>query len=112
MAQNAPKLHLLAYDIADPTRLQRVHRAVRQVGLPLQYSVFLVPAPTQELDALLSELHGLIVDAEDDIRVYPLPSRLEAERLGRQSLPEGLTLVRGDGLSDGLLALVGEPEDG
>lgn len=112
MPQNTPKLHLLAYDIADPVRLQRVHRAVRQIGLPLQYSVFLVPARAAELDALLRELHALIVDAEDDIRVYPLPARLEAERFGRQRLPDGLTLVRGNSLSEGLLTLVGEPEEG
>lgn len=112
MAQNAPKLHLLAYDIADPVRLQRVHRAVRQVGLPLQYSVFLLSARPGELDALLRELQALIEDAEDDIRVYPLPSRLESERYGRQRLPDGIDLVRGDNLSDGLIALVGEPEAG
>jgi CRISPR-associated protein Cas2 len=112
MAQNAPRLHLLAYDISDPARLRRVHRTVREVGLPSQYSVFLVEARPRELDSLLQELHGLIVDSEDDIRAYPLPVRLEAERFGRQRLPEGLTLVRGDGLSDGLLALVGEQEDG
>lgn len=111
MAVNTPKLHLLAYDIADPARLQRVHRAVRQVGLALQYSVFLVAARAGELDSLLRELRGLILDAEDDIRVYPLPVRLEVQRYGRQCLPEGLDLVRGDSLRDGLLALVGEPEE-
>ncbi len=110
MAQNAPRLHLLAYDIADPVRLQRVHRAVREAGIPLQYSVFLVSASPAELDALLRELDSLIVDAQDDIRVYPLPHRLEAERYGRQQLPGGIALVRGDSLADGLLALVGEPE--
>jgi CRISPR-associated protein Cas2 len=112
MAINRTKLYLLAYDIADPARLQRVHRAVRQAGIPLQYSVFLVPARPHELDNLLLLLDGLIEDAVDDIRVYPLPVRIAVDRYGRQELPVGLDLVRGDHLSEGLIALVGEPEDG
>jgi CRISPR-associated endonuclease Cas2 len=32
--------YLVAYDIADPKRLQRVHRTMRGYGDPLQYSVF------------------------------------------------------------------------
>lgn len=112
MAQNAPKLYLLAYDIADPARLQRVHRAVSAQGLPLQYSVFLVPGRPAQLDALLSELREILDDAQDDIRVYPLPARIEADRFGRQQLPEGLALLQGDSLGDGLLALVGGTEDG
>ena len=78
----------------------------------MQYSVFLISGRAQELDTLLCGLRELIADTEDDIRVYPLPSRLEAERLGRQRLPEGVGLVRGDSLADGLLALVGEPDEG
>src|SRR5437870_5051974 len=32
--------YIVAYDIADPKRLQRVHRTMRGYGDPLQYSVF------------------------------------------------------------------------
>ncbi len=39
MAANKTRLYLLAYDIADPRRLTQVHRTVRAVGAPLQYSV-------------------------------------------------------------------------
>ena len=31
---------LVAYDICDPVRLRRVHKTVRDFGMPLQYSVF------------------------------------------------------------------------
>lgn len=110
MAINQPRLHLLAYDIANPDRLRQVHRAVRQAGIPLQYSVFLVPGRAADVDLLLRELEQIIEPLEDDIRVYPLPTRLEAYRYGRQELPLGLDLVRGDHLHDGLLALVGESE--
>ncbi len=32
--------YIVAYDMADPERLQRVHRTMRGYGDPLQYSVF------------------------------------------------------------------------
>lgn len=110
MAINEPRLHLLAYDIADPARLQRVHRSVRAAGIPLQYSVFLVPGRPRDIDNLLDELAGIIEPAEDDIRVYPLPHRLHVQRLGRQHLPEGIALLGNDRLDAGLRALVGEAE--
>ena len=86
-------LHLLAYDIADPLRLTQVHRTVRARGLPLQYSVFLVPATAAEIDALLGDLKCIIDARRDDIRVYPLPARLEVVHYGRQWLPAGVQLT-------------------
>jgi len=109
MPINQTKLHLLAYDIANPARLQQVHRTVRQAGIPLQYSVFLVPGTAPDIELLLRELDEIIEPKEDDIRVYPLPSRLQAYRYGRQQLPFGLDLVSGDHLHESLLALLGEP---
>lgn len=91
-----PRLHLIAYDIADPRRLTRVHRALTRVGIPLQYSVFLVPITATALDTLLAELAKLICPAEDDIRAYAMPARLHLDRLGRQHYPDGLQLL-GDG---------------
>ena len=37
MADNQAGLYLIAYDIADPKRLSRVHRALKREGLPVQY---------------------------------------------------------------------------
>jgi len=93
MAINAPRNFLVCYDIADPDRLTKVHRTVRRWGMPLQYSVFLVPAAPNAIGALLKELHHLIDRREDDIRVYPLPTRLDMRLLGRQGLPEGIALT-------------------
>ncbi len=83
---------LLAYDIADPKRLVRVHRTVRRRGVPLQYSVFLVVATAAEIDGLLDELDDIILPSADDIRVYPLPQRIEAAHYGRQWLPPSAEL--------------------
>jgi len=110
MAINQTRLHLLAYDIADPKRLQQVHRAVRRAGIPLQYSVFLIPGRAADVEYLLRELDQLIEAREDDIRVYPLPNRLSVDRYGRQQLPQGLDLISGDHLHDSLLLLIGTPE--
>ena len=42
MADNQANLYLIAYDIADPKRLVKVHRTLKRQGLPVQYSVFTV----------------------------------------------------------------------
>jgi CRISPR-associated protein Cas2 len=106
MAIHAPQLFLLAYDIADPRRLVRVHRTVKQQGMPLQYSVFLIIATPAVLDGLLAELDDIIDPRADDIRVYPLPTRLDAEGYGRQFLPAGVMLLGDDRLDHRLAALL------
>lgn len=105
MAIHAPKLFLLAYDIADPRRLARVHRTVKQQGIPLQYSLFLIADTPSVLDGLLAELDDIIDPRADDVRVYTLPARLDATSLGRQSLPMGVMLVGDDTLDRQLAAL-------
>ncbi|MEJ2389204.1 MAG: CRISPR-associated endonuclease Cas2 [Chromatiaceae bacterium] len=107
MPIQARKSYLLSYDIADPDRLVRVHRTVRRWGIPLQYSVFLVPTDVTGLQDLLGELKALIDERADDIRVYPLPARLEVVRYGRQALPSGVDLVGTDAASAGVAELVG-----
>ena len=95
MPVNEPHLFLLAYDIADPRRLVRVHRACRQWGVPVQYSVFVLPITPATIGDLFAEIEALIDDKVDDIRLYPLPARLELYELGRRGLPEGVDLVGG-----------------
>ncbi|NEV65052.1 CRISPR-associated endonuclease Cas2 [Thiorhodococcus minor] len=112
MAINAPQLFLLAYDIADPKRLQQVHRCVRAVGIPVQYSVFLIPGLPRDIDALLAELDAIIEASRDDIRVYPLPKRLDVIRYGRQHMPIGLDLIQGADLQEAFLSIVGAPPPG
>ncbi len=106
MAIHAPKLFLLAYDIANPRRLARVHRTVKRQGLPLQYSVFLIADTPAVLDGLLAELDDIIDPRADDIRVYSLPSRLDADSFGRQFLPLGVMLLGDDTLDHQLAALL------
>lgn len=95
MAANRPQLHVLAYDISmDPRRLVQVHRIVRRWGFPLQYSVFLIPATPSKMRTLLAELDSIIDKRLDDIRVYPLPAKVDIVQLGRGSGtdPSGIDL--------------------
>lgn len=73
-----PGWYLLVYDIANPRRLQRLHRAVRAEALAVQRSVFLVHGTQTEIERLLDRLETLMNPAEDDLRAYPVdePSAL------------------------------------
>ncbi len=93
MAMNRPAAWLVAYDIADPRRLRRVHRAMREHGVPLQYSVFLVEKTPAQVQHLRDELEECIHPRWDDIRIYRLPRRPSLETLGRKALPAGVDLI-------------------
>jgi CRISPR-associated protein Cas2 len=108
MPANQVRLFLLAYDIADPRRLVRVHRTVRNHGIPLQYSVFLVPGTAADIDGLLAELDGIIEPAEDDIRVYPLPKVLDVVHYGRKWLPEGIATDTASPVGTAIMMVLGE----
>ena len=81
---------VIGYDIANPRRLQRVHRMMCRHAAPLEYSIFLLVGSSADKDRCLAEVATLIDAAEDDVRCYPLPSRGFQTRVGRASLPAGL----------------------
>lgn len=85
---------LLAYDIACPRRLQRVHRLLTTWGLPAQYSVFLLVATREAIDRLVGELAPLIQPRQDDVRIFRLePGWMRS--LGAPTLPRGVLAVWG-----------------
>jgi CRISPR-associated protein Cas2 len=94
-----PRLHLIAYDVAEPKRLYRVHRYLKSVAMDLQYSVFAGKLSERQLVRVLEELNERIDPRYDDVRAYPLPERCHAVALGRQHLPEGVYLSE-EGLMD------------
>jgi CRISPR-associated protein Cas2 len=83
---------LVAYDIADPKRLSRVHRVLKKQGLPVQYSVFTVVMKRKEVLKLLDCLGELIHPSQDDVRCYRLPENSDIKSLGRQFFPEDVYL--------------------
>lgn len=91
---------VVAYDIADPRRLARVHRFLKEHAYPVQYSVFLGTFSEPALNTLLEGLAKIIHPRQDDVRAYPLPTTPEIESLGRPVLPAGV--IPGEGAVVGL----------
>jgi len=63
---------LLAYDIRCPRRLARLHRRLLRTAAPVQYSVFLIHATTDEMERLMDELERGWIAPVDDLRAYPI----------------------------------------
>lgn len=82
--------YIICYDICDPKRLVRIHRALRRQAMALQYSVFLFSGTPKQLQRCLDELEALMDKRHDDIRAYPLPERGTRLRLGKPLLPSGI----------------------
>ncbi len=64
--------YLVAYDVRHPRRLRRVHRAAKDYGDPLQYSVFVCDLTAVELVALRRRLIAEIKTSEDSIGIFDL----------------------------------------
>lgn len=88
--------YLIAYDIADPRRLVRVARVVSRAALRIQYSVYAARLAPAAMRDLVAELEAIIDPGADDLRIYPLPRRLDAVWYGRSPLPEGVMLAGAD----------------
>ncbi len=81
---------LIAYDITDPRRLQRLHRLLTQHALAIEYSVFYASDDPRRIKTLLAQAAKLIDSRADDLRCYPLPQRGLRARIGRATLPPGV----------------------
>jgi len=93
MALNETRTWLIAYDITSPKRLGRVHRYLKTVAVPVQYSVFAAEETAQGIERIRNALAQEINPKTDDVRIYPLPKNLELHHYGRRPLPEGLLLL-------------------
>ena len=82
--------YLLAYDIADQRRLARIARIVTREALRIQYSVYVTELSPRRLRDLVAALRVAIDPRADDLRIYPLPARLDAIWYGRAIWPEGI----------------------
>lgn len=66
--------YIVAYDISNPRRLQKVHRKMQDFGEPLQYSVFLCDFSPAEKVLLIENLLPLINQREDQVLIFDLGS--------------------------------------
>lgn len=82
--------YIIGYDIANPKRLCRIHRAMKNHAMPIQYSIFMLEGSEKDIQNCLDEILPLMNPLEDDIRCYPLPQRGHQFRIGKSVLPEGI----------------------
>jgi len=68
-------VYLVCYDISDPKRLRRVHRATEDRGSRLQYSVYQCALTELQLARFQSELLDLIDSGEDQVLFVRLGPR-------------------------------------
>lgn len=86
MSKTRP-LYLVAYDIADPRRLRRVHEAVKAYSTGGQKSVHECFLSHSERAALLAALERLIDPAEDSVLMLRLDPRMGVHTLGLGEKP-------------------------
>ena len=90
MSQQAPARWLVTYDIVEPRNLAQVFKLLKKKGVPVQYSVFFVPASALQMGALVVQLAKLIDIKTDDVRAYRLPENSWKVTLGATIIPEDL----------------------
>lgn len=83
---------LLAHDIRDKKRLQKVWLYLRQEGVRLQYSVYLLAGTRHQIEVIIGRLRELIDERADDVRIYPLTENTRIWGLGTQFNDDGNTL--------------------
>lgn len=105
MALGEKRTWLIAYDISQPKRLGRVHRYIKTVAVPVQYSLYVTSETRLGIQRIRDELEKLIHPREDDVRIYQLPSRLHIVHYGRRPLPEGLIFAQAEPASGAWTAL-------
>ena len=64
--------YLVAYDIANPRRLVRIHNLIKKEGLAVQKSLFFVQGREKRINELLDRIASIMALKEDDLRAYPI----------------------------------------
>lgn len=64
--------YLVAYDIADPRRLRKVHHRMKKSGISAQKSVFFVNGDEERVNRVLDTIASVMNAEEDDLRAYPI----------------------------------------
>jgi len=63
---------IVAYDIADPTRLARIAKIMEDYGVRVQKSIFEVSAGKGIFREMKDRIEGVMVSAEDGVKYFPL----------------------------------------
>jgi len=85
---NGRKLHLAAYDVADPERLQRALRVLRDYATGGQKSVFECYLTPGEKQALIQRVQAVLDLQEDRFFILELNPRRKTRTLGVAVRPQ------------------------
>ena len=67
-------MYVLVYDIVDNKRRNRLYRALKDYGTPVQKSVFEFDLSPKEASTMMDRLQKIVSDEEDTVRLYRLCS--------------------------------------
>jgi CRISPR-associated protein Cas2 len=87
-----PASWILAYDITDKRRLQRVSKYMSQEGIRLQLSVYLLTGHRKQIELVVAQLLQWIDIQSDDFRIYALTENSKIWLLGKGYDLDGVTL--------------------
>ncbi len=89
--------YVLAYDIANDKRRQKIAKCCQAVAERVQYSVFEAYFSEAELKQLLKKTDKIMNPQEDSLRIYVLceacRKKAAARGLGKLTEPPGVTIV-------------------
>ena len=75
-------LYIAAYDVAEPSRLRKVHQVVKRFATGGQKSVFECFLTPSEREELLAEARALIDEDEDRLALLRIEERAQPVLLG------------------------------
>ncbi len=63
---------IVAYDIADPKRLNKVAKVIKDYGIRVQKSIFEVDVDKTVFEEMQLRIEEIIEPSEDGVKYYPL----------------------------------------
>ena len=76
---------IIAYDISEKNRLQRLQRLISNHFLQLQYSVYYGSMTGKRMDAFIMSMQKIIHPNEDDLRVYEVEPLEKSFVIGKRN---------------------------
>ena len=82
---------LVTYDVADPKRVKATHRAMRDFGEHVQFSVFLCELNAREFLQMEHRLHKILNQRQDQALIFDLGKATEERLDSIQSIGRDFT---------------------
>jgi len=80
--------YMVAYDIANPRRLAKIHNLLKKDAIAVQKSLFFLQGTETRINKLLDRIAAIMVLREDDLRAYPIINPKEVWTNGHNPLAD------------------------